>query len=88
MSDIRKVNFTLPNGATFNAEGTEEYVDRLLERFTSMMQVAPQGAPNLPLRSFCDRGTTDSELPFDRLFSQDDYYALPCWLNQDRKPRC
>lgn len=81
--EIRKVNLTLPNGATFTAEGTEEYVEKLLDRFASMMTAAP-APPAAPVTTQT-AGTKPSDtgqsfdndnLPLDRLFSQEDYYGV------------
>jgi len=79
MSDTRKVNFTLPNGAAFNAEGSEEYVDKLLDRFQSMLTTAPAPLPPKQTDNSAVNhgGTVNQEsLPMDRLFSQDDYYGV------------
>lgn len=80
MTDSRKVNFTLPNGATFNAEGSEEYVDKLLDRFSAMLQVAPAAPakPNSPAKTPDSTQVTPdtTDIALDRLFSQDDYYGV------------
>ncbi|HTM27723.1 MAG TPA: hypothetical protein VL225_21165 [Vicinamibacterales bacterium] len=90
MSETRKVNFTLPGGATFNAEGTEQYVDKLLAEFKTLLErPAPASAPATPFKQdplswnsafgnpFRKNPSADEQsLPLERLFSQDDYYGV------------
>ena len=78
MTDIRKLNFTLPSGATFNAEGTEDYVSKALADFKALLEMAPAATPK-PDRNDESKGTPPLDgtaLPLDRLFSQDDYYGV------------
>jgi hypothetical protein len=79
MTDIRKLNFTLPSGATFNAEGTEEYVSKALSDFKALLEMAPNPQPPKALKNDESKGVPPldgSGLPLDRLFSQDDYYGV------------
>jgi hypothetical protein len=74
---IRKVHFTLPNGATFNAEGSEEHVKETLALFRELLDKTPT-APAKAQKPAGNGHSTDgdSDLPLDRLFTQDDYYGV------------
>ncbi len=77
MSDTRKLSFTLPNGVTFSAEGTEAHVEKLLQEFKVLLQETP-AAPMKPGKSVESSGDSQETggLPLDRLFTQDDYYGV------------
>jgi hypothetical protein len=77
---IRKVNLTLPNGATVSAEGTEDYVNKVLDRFAAMLAVTPTVTTTTPkpigAKADLLPPVDPDALPLDRLFSQEDYYGV------------
>src|SRR5262245_60882250 len=78
MTDIRKLNFTLPSWATFNAEGSEEYVSKALSDFKALLEMTPSPQAK-PARNDDSKGAPPldgTRLPLDRLFSQDDFYGV------------
>lgn len=77
MSDTRKLNFSLPNGVTFNAEGPDDYVSKAFEEFKGLLALAP-AMPQKAGKHADDGagGNGGGDLPLDRLFTQDDYYGV------------
>lgn len=89
MTDTRKLSFTLPNGAAFTAEGTDDSIAKALQEFKTLIADPTTAAKPAPPTITPTNGNGNSgthiiqpvgDIPMERLlerlFTQEDYYGV------------